>query len=235
MKNRMKRSYLPTLLIAISALFLGSTSYATNQNNGRPTLAKRGESIEKIVPEGWAYAHEKGDLNKDGIEDIILIAQPNYREKISTRDDGYEYNYNPNILAIYFGTESEGYKIFKMWDNVIPTEEDEYTKYESYLKITDKGVFDIIVNFFAIAGTYGTSNTTYKFRFQSGDFFLIGKEISGFSRSSGESSVVSYNFLTAKKCTTTGNMFDESVKKKVVWTKLVKRRLKPLGSFYLEP
>ena len=67
------------------------------------TLKQQGNAVEQIVPEGWEHEEEEGDLNKDGIKDLVVLAKPNFKENMKTRDDGYEYNFNPYILAIYFG------------------------------------------------------------------------------------------------------------------------------------
>ena len=66
-------------------------------------LKQQGTSVEQIVPEGWEHEEAQGDLNKDGIKDLVVLAKPNFKENMQTRDDGYEYNFNSYILAIYFG------------------------------------------------------------------------------------------------------------------------------------
>ena len=57
-------------------------------------LKQQGTSVEQIVPEGWEHEEAQGDLNKDGIKDLVVLAKPNFKENMQTRDDGYEYNFN---------------------------------------------------------------------------------------------------------------------------------------------
>ena len=82
------------MLLAVSAL----VTVADAQS-----LQSSGRSSKEIVPQGWGVQEEAGDLNKDGIADLVIIATPNFRENIQVREgDGYEYDYNQPILAIYW-------------------------------------------------------------------------------------------------------------------------------------
>ena len=53
-------------------------------------LKQQGTSAEQIVPKGWEHSEAEGDLNKDGIKDLVVLAKPNFKENMQTRDDGYE-------------------------------------------------------------------------------------------------------------------------------------------------
>ena len=101
------------------------------------------------------------------------------------------------------------------------------------IEITERGTLNISPDFFASAGTYDTHQTTYTFRFQNGDFYLIGKEWTEMSRNTGEMTTVSENYLTWKRQTVEDNAF-EDVKKKESWSKLTKEPLKKLGDEGLE-
>ena len=63
------------------------------------SLGQHGQSVETLVPQGWEHSEAVGDLNKDGLEDLVVIATPNFRDKVLTRNDGYEINMNPPQLA----------------------------------------------------------------------------------------------------------------------------------------
>lgn len=195
------------------------------------SLAQRGTSIESIVPEGWEHSEATGDMNKDGIKDIVVIATPNFKENMKEREDGYVYNFNHPQLAIYFGDASGGFVLFKKYDDLFP-EKDEFTFIETSLDVNDRGVLRIGVSSFRSAGSANTGGPTYVFRYQDGDFFLIGKDESDLSRYSGETTVISENYLTHKRQETTGNAFKEE-KEKVKWTSLPKEPLKRLGEFEL--
>ena len=88
-------------------------------------LKDSGKSAADIVPSGWESSFKTGDLNADGIADLVLIATPCNKEKMKTRDDGYVYNFNQPILAIYWGDKNGNFKLFKQYDKVIPAREDD--------------------------------------------------------------------------------------------------------------
>lgn len=85
---------------------------------------------------------------------------------------------------------------------------------------------------FQTAGSADTGGPTYTFRFQDGDFYLIGKDAMEFSRYSGKATEVSENYLTWKRQQKDFNMFsdnDGEVREK--WTRLKRRPLQRLGEF----
>lgn len=223
----------------LSALTLGSVlAFSSNtllaQESKRPELAKEGRSLEELLPKGWEAQHGTGDLNKDGIEDIILIAHPNFPENKKKRDDGYEYDFNPAILAVYLGSPTGVYQRFNVWKEAVPHREDEYTEIGVGLSITPKGAVDFNVSSWSSMGTADTGSTTYRYRYQSGDFYLIGQETGWHNRMTGEGEKTSINYITGKKSITSGNMIENTgMKTKII--KLKKEPLRRLGSFTMEP
>ena len=227
----MKRKSVPLLLMMGLFFALNSNPIAA-QKQKKPQLAKEGRTIEEVVPNGWDIQSATGDLNKDGIEDFVLIVRPNDPAHIKTRDDGFEYNFNPLFLAVYFGSPSGVYKRFKVWHDTVSGREDEYTDITNELSITPKGAIDISVSSWSSMGTAATGGSTYRYRFQSGDFYLIGEESSWLNRMTGEGESTSINYLTGQKEITTGNMIEEKdLKTKKV--KIKKEPLRLLGSFQM--
>ncbi len=227
----MKRKSVPLLLVMGLFFALNSNPIAA-QKQKKPQLAKEGRTIEEVVPNGWDIQSATGDLNKDGIEDFVLIVRPNDPAHIKTRDDGFEYNFNPLFLAVYFGSPSGVYKRFKVWHDTVSGREDEYTDITNELSITPKGAIDISVSSWSSMGTAATGGSTYRYRFQSGDFYLIGEESSWLNRMTGEGESTSINYLTGQKEITTGNMMEEKdLKTKKV--KIKKEPLRLLGSFQM--
>ena len=227
----MKRKSVPLLLMMGLFFALNSNPIAA-QKQKKPQLAKEGRTIEEVVPNGWDIQSATGDLNKDGIEDFVLIVRPNDPAHIKTRDDGFEYNFNPLFLAVYFGSPSGVYKRFKVWHDTVSGREDEYTDITNELSITPKGAIDISVSSWSSMGTAATGGSTYRYRFQSGDFYLIGEESSWLNRMTGEGESTSINYLTGQKEITTGNMMEEKdLKTKKV--KIKKEPLRLLGSFQM--
>lgn len=227
----MKRKSVPLLLVMGLFFALNSNPIAA-QKQKKSQLAKEGRTIEEVVPNGWDIQSATGDLNKDGIEDFVLIVRPNDPAHIKTRDDGFEYNFNPLFLAVYFGSPSGVYKRFKVWHDTVSGREDEYTDITNELSITPKGAIDISVSSWSSMGTAATGGSTYRYRFQSGDFYLIGEESTWGNRLAAEWERTSINYLSGQKEVTSGDLITRrNLKTKQV--KIKKEPLRLLGSFQM--
>ena len=189
-------------------------------------LKDSGKSAADIVPSGWESIFKTGDLNADGIADLVLIATPCNKEKMKTRDDGYVYNFNEPILAIYWGDKNGNFKLFKQYDDVIPESEDEFISITPALDIDKNGALKIVLEFFATAGSYTTPTTTHVFRYQKGDFFLVGKDVVELERTTGKTVTISDNYLTRKRTVITERPKRKAITKR---SRLPKAALKPLG------
>ena len=189
-------------------------------------LKDSGKSAADVVPNGWESIFKTGDLNKDGIADLVVIATPCDKDKMQTRDDGYVYNFNQPVLAIYWGEKNGDFKLFKQYDNVIPARDSEFISITPELEITKKGVLEINLEFFATAGSWTQPTTTHLFRYQQGDFFLIGKDVVELERTTGKTVTTSENYLTRKRIVTTERPKRKAIVKR---TSLPKSKLKPLG------
>ena len=192
-------------------------------------LKPQGVSVEDIVPAGWSHQEAQGDLNKDGIPDLVVVATPDDVENTTTRSDGYVYNFNQPILAIYFGTAQGQFHQWKAYDNVIPGDDSENCHNDVSLEITDRGVIRISIQLFCSAGSYGVSTDTYSYRYQNGDFFLIGMDKEEMQRNTGTITLVSENYLTWKRQTKMSNAFDDSASTEK-WTKISRKTLEKLGA-----
>ena len=231
MEHAMKRKSL--LLLLMMGLF-GTLNIhpMAAQTNKKDQLAKEGRTIEEVVPNGWDIQSATGNLNKDGIEDFVLIVRPNDPAHIKTRDDGFEYNFNPLFLAVYFGSPSGVYKRFKVWYDTISGREDEERERTNEVSITPKGAIDIRVSYCSNIRTDETGATTYRYRFQSGDFYLIGEESTWGNRLAAEWERTSINYLSGQKEVTSGDLITRrNLKTKQV--KIKKEPLRLLGSFQM--
>lgn len=199
------------------------------------TLFKPQATGQDVFPkECDTTCFQKGDLNKDGIQDLVLVATPRDPENMMVRDDGYEYNFNKPVLAIYFGKSDGKYSLFKEYSYTIPGAEDEFAFVELESEITEKGVLKFNVGYFNSAGSSENDNNTYLFRFQDDDFYLIGFDSHAFSRYSGEAEEVSRNYLTKRQLTRTYNMFDDKVRPTETWSDLPNEPLEKLGARMLQ-
>ena len=197
-------------------------------------LSTKGYNADELVPAGWAHTESTGDLNKDGIPDMAIIALPNYPEGLKKRDDEFTYNFNRPVLAIYFGDEKGQLHKWKEYKELLPAMENEYETIEREVKITPRNTLIINLSFFYSAGGYSNVSNSYTFRMQQGDFYLIGEDVCELSRLTGDMRTESFNYLTHKKQTLAENAFDEKVKAKETWQNIAKEPLKRLGETELQ-
>ena len=178
-------------------------------------LAKKGRSAEEIVPQGMDFVKAEGDLNKDGLSDLVVFADP--------------------VLAIYFAASSGGYELWKRYNDILPNDkENDDLMIDIELSITDRGALRIEVGYFASAGTSYVTNNNYTYRFQNDDFYKIGEEQHSMSRMTGDDKTISTNYLTHKRQVVIENAFDETIKPKETWTSIPKKPLRRLGEDPLE-
>lgn len=179
------------------------------------TVPATGKSVNDFVPKNWKIIKQvQGDLNKDRKEDVVLVIEENNPENI-IKNEGLgssELNLNPRTLLIIFKTQN-GYELKEMNKTFIPKENDEESPclmdplVEGDIQI-NKGVLLLSLNYWLSCGSYGISRDTYTFRYQNGEFELIGFDSMEASRSSGEIIEHSVNFSTKKMSITTGeNLF----------------------------
>lgn len=195
------------------------------------TMAQEGYDLARM--RAWEHVEETGDLNGDGIADLAVIAVPDDTAYLLVRDDGYVYNFNQPLLAIYFGDKDGGYTLWRGYDTVVPARPDEYLSITPSLKITSRCTLIISLEYFATMGGWDAPTYSYTFRFQDGDFFLIGRDEEHRMRNTGEVERESYNFLTHKK-QYISDSFNKRVKPRERWTTIPKEPLRPLGSFSLD-
>jgi hypothetical protein len=194
-------------------------------------LKQLGTGVDDIVPQGWSHYEATGDLNKDGKTDLVVMATPNFKEHMRRRDDGYEYNFNQPVLAVYFATADGKLKQWKQYGDVLPANdpENENCSWDISFDITERGALNISVQPDCSAGSYSTCIDRYTYRFQNDDFYLIGKEDEEIRRNTGEVTVNSENYLTWKRQVKKSN-FSEDTPPTEKWTRLTKKPLEKLGA-----
>ena len=194
------------------------------------SFAQSGKAApESFVSKGWKIiATTKGDLNKDGTEDIAIVIEDTKKANFK-KNEGMgspELNLNPRELLILFRDKAKGtYSLIEKTDSFIPEANDEENPClaDPLLENGDitiyKGVLVVDFNYWYSCGSSGVTHNTYTFRFQDNAFMLIGYDSYDFNRFSGDKDTISINFLTKKKSITSGeNEFGEgTAKPKVVW------------------
>lgn len=193
-----------------------------------PNLPKFGKSINDFVPKNWkVFGKASGDLNGDGQTDYVLVLKATY-SKFLNKNESQIFNTNPRILVILF-KENNGYRIAKQ-NNEFVFVPDSPSMSEPFQKVKiNNRVLQLDFELWYSAGSWSASNYSYKFRFQNGNFYLIGIEKTEWIRNSGETETRSYNFLTNKVKIMTGDI--QSEEKKIEWKNFRVIKLKTLDTF----
>ena len=203
-------------LFFILSLFLICSIYVFGED-----FPKKAKAVDDFIPTGWKkILTTNGDLNKDKLEDTVIVIEKEDKKNIKKNDVlGPDYlNLNPRILLVLFKQKDGTYILASKNDKgFIQSENDEENPalMDTLTGISIKNnILRINFDYFLSAGSYSASQTIFIFRFQNNKFELIGLDNNSFMRNSGEQEEFSINFSTNKiKTTTGGNMFDEKLNK----------------------
>ncbi|WP_405352792.1 hypothetical protein [Fusobacterium vincentii] len=199
-------------LFFILLLFLISSIYVFGEN-----FPQKAKTVNDFIPKGWKkILTTNGDLNKDKLEDTVIVIEKEDKKNIK-KNDGFgpeELNLNPRILLILFKQKDGTYILASKNDKGFIKSEgnDDNPALMDTLDdiIIKNNVLKIVFNYFMSAGSWWTSTNVYIFRFQNNVFELIGYESNAYMRNTGEEEGTSINFSTNKaKITTGGNIFEE--------------------------
>ncbi|MCG6842091.1 hypothetical protein [Fusobacterium nucleatum] len=199
-------------LFFILSLFLISSIYVFGEN-----FPQKAKTVNDFIPKGWKeILTTNGDLNKDKLEDTVIVIEKEDKKNIKKNDVlGPDYlNLNPRILLVLFKQKDGTYILASKNDKgFIQSENDEEnpTLMDTLNGINIKNnILRINFSYFLSAGSWWTSTNVYIFRFQNNVFELIGYESNAYMRNTGEEEGTSINFSTNKaKITTGGNIFEE--------------------------
>mgnify|MGYP006104633307 CR=1 FL=1 len=215
--------------LTIFTILLALTCFGQNEL----ILPNNGKTLESIIPDNWRLlSSANGDLNQDGISDLVFAIQKTDQNNIQLNDGlGTDsIDLNPRIFAIYFGTELGVLKKRLVSEHFIilrdsPTMDEPFEGFN----INNKGVLDINFRFWYSAGSWSMSNHKYRFRFQNNEFALIGYDSNEAHRASGETTDYSISFLTKKMKITKGN-FSNDDSESVEWKEFQLEQLMTLKS-----
>ena len=199
-------------LFFILLLFLISSIYVFGEN-----FPQKAKTINDFIPKGWKkILTTNGDLNKDKLEDTVIVIEKEDKKNIK-KNDGFgpeELNLNPRILLVLFKQKDGTYILASKNDKGFIKSEGNDNNPALMDTLDDiiikNNVLKIVFNYFMSAGSWWTSTNVYIFRFQNNVFELIGYESNAYMRNTGEEEGTSINFSTNKaKITTGGNIFEE--------------------------
>ena len=137
-------------------------------------LSSLSQSFRSFIPNDYDTIFDgvaRGDLNKDGIDDIAMVLGPNWEKNEDWRERGADSNAAPRLLIILFGKDSAYIQVARSEKAILCKDcggifGDPFAGIE-----INKNVLSI--------NHYGGSNWrwgyTHKFRYQENVFFLIGQ------------------------------------------------------------
>lgn len=198
-----------------------------------PGLPKQALSAEVFAPAGWTVERKvSGDLNKDGVADLVLVLRENNPKNIVRHDSLGEnpFDTNPRILAVAFGQRGGSGYALKLENHTlirrrtVPTFDDPL---DADGIAVERGTLRVKLGFFASAGSWLMSTTTYSFRHRNERFELIGYDHDETARNTGKTTDVSIDFLTGKRSIASGSI--ESDVKTTRWSNLPRRPLLTLA------
>lgn len=211
----MVRAALAAIVIAIHVAPVARSQDLKIPDARYPKLPSAASSVGAFVPQGWTLEQKvSGDLNKDGIEDAAFVVhQDDSKNRVSHDGPGVNpLDTNPRILAVAFGDKSGGYRLALENHTLIPRHTEPVLDDPlgaDALKI-ERGAVNVALEFFASAGGWEMSHTTYTFRFQSGRFELIGFDRNTTQRNTGMTTSVSINYSTGRMETATGRIENDA-------------------------
>jgi hypothetical protein len=199
-----------------------------------PSFAASSDPFAQWVPSGWkVIAKDEGDLNRDGIDDVVLVTEETNPANFKKKPEGSLgpdiLNLNPRRLIILLRSSS-GLNETLRRDDLLPSE-----NAEDMGCLADplgnggasiaRGNLVIELQDSRSCGSYGVVKEKFTFRNQGTRFQLIGYDRNESSRSTGERSEYSTNYVTGKKKITTGLNDFRDFKAKVSWKTLPSKRV----------
>ena len=175
---------------------------------------QKASKVEDFIPKGWKkLIIEKGDLNKDKIDDVVLVIEkndPKNFKKIEDSSRSNPMNFNPRIILVLFKDKNSKYtlvakndKNFIVSPGYASEEELETLDSPDYNDNLSKSVIikNNTLRIFTLADyvKYATS-TTYIFRYQNNRFELIGLDAQNISGDTEYVDTTNYSLnLSTKK------------------------------------
>lgn len=175
-----------------------------------PAIPAQAPTKADLVPKGWAVETEsRGDLNGDGAPDLMLVLHMTSPANVITNDGlgASEIDTNPRMLVVAFAEKGTArYSLALANHTLIPRHTNPLMDDPLGSAEIVRGTVQVSLGFWMSAGSWYTSQTKFTFRYQDGCFKLIGYDSTETKRNTGETSEVSFNYLTRKVKTAKGDI-----------------------------
>jgi hypothetical protein len=227
----LKKNYMKLLSSTLILTLIITITHG--QQFSYPVAPKRGQIIQDFVPPGWTIRDTaSGDLDKNSSIDIVLVLQHKGSVRLVKSVEGYEDTVltQPRILIILLRDTRENGLYLAEQNNDFILNHDNAAMDDPYqgMKISN-GILQISFMLFYNMGSWHTTSSSYKFRYQNNELVLIGADYSSEHRATLDFEDYSYNFLTRKRSLTKGN--SKKGTKKVEWKPLDIGAIKTLSTF----
>ncbi len=162
------------LILSIFSLLFVNICFAQHENWVIKTLPEPGnigKSYKDFIPKGYeVLATAKGDLNRDGTEDMVLVLRENTEKHIDYIDDtNFNSQYRP--LIVLFKTK-EGWKLGAKTQNVVMCKDCGGFPGDPFKNVSIKN------NVLSVTQRGGNAKkwaNIRKYQYVGHDFYLVGK------------------------------------------------------------
>ena len=198
----MKKNFFSLSLILF--IFCSFNLFAVN-------FPKKANKIEDFIPKGWkSIVVKKGDLNKDKIDDVVLVIQKDDAKNFEKSEDNTIFNYNPMAILVLFKNKNSQYNLVAKNENGFIVSKDK-ALVEELETLSSPDLDDDLSKSINIKNdtlrlltrseyVKGARVTEYIFRYQNNKFELIGLEYKYWHTSTDYAVDIAYsiNFSTKK-------------------------------------
>jgi len=125
-------------------------------------------TFKKFIPNNWSYlAHAKGDLNKDKIDDLVLIIQSNTPSE-TIEDDYHDEDfkiYDRSMIILFGENDRRNYRQVIRNNKLIKHAESRVVSDPFSDLSIERGNIILKFNYWTSAGSWWTSKDTFVFRY----------------------------------------------------------------------